>query len=450
MEKKRVSFKRTLTLSHVILFGLAYMTPMVVFGTYGVMAELTKGIVPVAYIIALTAMLFTAYSYGEMVKAYPVSGSAYTYTRKSISPQLGFLIGWSVLLDYLFLPMVIWLIGSVYLNAAFPSVPSWVWIVAFIVLTTTINLIGTKVMKNVNLLMMAFQLLVLVLFLVLCSVNIIQGTGVGTLFSMEPFMSGDASFSLLLAGASVACYSFLGFDAVSTLSEETINPKKTIPKAILLITFIGGGIFILSSYFLYLVFPHYTEFQNIDSAAFEIARLIGGNLFSALFLAGLIIAQFASGLTAQTSAARLMLAMGRDSVLPKKLFGYIHPASRTPVFNLFFIGCIALLALTFDITTSTSFINFGAFATFIFVNLSVITHYYVKGKKRGGKHFVLYLLLPAIGASLDIWLFLNLDKNALILGSLWAAIGFIYLLFLTKFFKKQPPEINFEEAEEAV
>ncbi len=433
----------------MVLFGLAYMTPMIVFGTYGVLAEITHGIVPTAYLIALIAMLFTAYSYGKMVKAFPASGSAYTYTRKSVSSHLGFLVGWSVLLDYLFLPMVIWLIGGVYLNAAFPGVPSWVWIVGFIAITTIINIIGIKVTTNVNFIMMVFQILVIAIFLVLCIISLSNGMGSGTLFSIDPFIDPTSSFSFLLAGSAIACYSFLGFDAVTTLSEETIKPEKTIPKAIFLIALSGGLIFIVSSYFLFLIHPDFSSFTNPDSAAFEIAQQIGGNLFSAVFLAGLIIAQFSSGLSAQTSAARLLYAMGRDSVLPRKIFGYISETYRTPVFNLLMIGFVGLLALVTDVTTSTSFINFGAFATFTFVNISVISHYYVRNKRRSGKDLLLYLVLPFIGAGLDLFLFINLDKNALILGAVWTTIGFVYLLFLTKGFKKQPPEIDMDSADEA-
>ncbi|WP_018665294.1 APC family permease [Heyndrickxia acidiproducens] len=448
--ENHLHLKRTLKLPQIILFGLAYMAPMIVFGTYGVLAETTHGTVPAAYIVALAAMLFTAYSYGKMVKAFPKSGSAYTYTRKAIHPHLGFMIGWAVLLDYIFLPMVIWLIGAVYLNSAFPSVPSWVWIIGFIAITSVINLISVKMTSNVNMLMMVFQFLVVAIFLALSVADIVSENGSHALFSSSPFFNTDASLAYILAGASIACYSFLGFDAVTTMSEETIHPEKTLPKAIFLITLIGGIIFILSSYFLHLVQPIYTNFKNMDSAAIEIAKQIGGNIFSAIFLSGIIIAQFASGVAAQASGARLLYAMGRDSVLPVKIFGYLNSKTKTPIIDIVLIGIIALFALNMDITTSTSFVNFGAFLTFIFVNLDVIFFYYIRGKQRSGKNMLLYLLVPLIGACLDFGLFLNLDKNAKILGCIWAAIGLIYLAFLTKGFKTEPPELDFESTEKPV
>jgi putrescine importer len=448
MKHQEVKLERSLKLPHLVLFGLAYLAPMIVFGIYGTVAQATHGLEASAYLVALVAMFFTAYSYTQMVKAFPVAGSAYTYTRKSLNPHLGFMVGWATLLDYVFIPMAIWLIGSAYLNAAFPNVPTWLWVLLFIITTTVINILGIKLSTNINFLMMAFQFLVIALFVILSIKNIVGGMGEGTLVSMNPFVNDKVSFSFVLAGASIACYSFLGFDAVSTFTEETVRPEKTIPRAIILTTVIGGVIFIVSSYFTQLVHPNFNDFKAVDSAGFEIAKQIGGNLFSSIFLAGIIIAQFASGISAQASASRLLYAMGRDSVLPKKIFGYLHPKFRTPVFNIVIVAIIGLLALKLDVSTSTSFINFGAFVAFTLVNVSVIAHFYVKGNNRSGKDNLIYLLFPIIGAGFDFWLLVNLDKNALVLGGIWAACGFIYLLFLTRVFKKQPPEMNFEELDE--
>ena len=181
---------RSLTLSPVVLFGLAYMTPIIVLGTFGILAQQTGGVVPTAYLVALIAMLFTAYSYGQMAKAFPTAGSAYPYTRKSIHAKLGFLVGWAVLLDYLFLPMVIWLIGAAYLNSAFPSIPMWAWIIAFIVITTVINVVGLKLAKSVNNLMMLVQLLVLAAFDVLC-IHYVLGDPTNSLLNFTPVFNSD-------------------------------------------------------------------------------------------------------------------------------------------------------------------------------------------------------------------------------------------------------------------
>ncbi|NVZ49510.1 APC family permease [Pseudomonas sp. B6002] len=436
--------QRTLSLGSVVLFGIAYMTPIIVLGTFGILAQSTAGMVPAAYLAALVAMFFTAMSYGRMASAFPVAGSAYSYVRKAISPKLGFIAGWAVLLDYLFLPMAIWLIGAAYLHSAFPAVPQWVWVLAFIGITTVINIIGLKLANGINALLMLVQFLVLIAFVALC-IHYIGGDASKPLWTIAPFFNGQMQMPLIMSGAAIACYSFLGFDAVSTLTEETRDPRRTIPRAIMLITLIGGLIFVGVSYFVQVAHPSF-EFADVDSAAYEIARNIGGDLFVSIFLIGLIVGQFASGLSAQASGSRLLFAMGRDGVLPKSFFGTLHARFGTPVNSILLCAVVALLALKLDVTTSTSFINFGAFLAFSLVNLSVIFHYWIGAKQRGVRELILFLVFPAIGLLADVWLMVSLDHLAIYLGLVWLAIGLVYLGFLTRGFSTQPPEMDFQEA----
>jgi amino acid transporter len=436
--------QRTLSLGSVVLFGIAYMTPIIVLGTFGILAQSTAGMVPAAYLAALVAMFFTAMSYGRMASAFPVAGSAYSYVRKAISPKLGFIAGWAVLLDYLFLPMAIWLIGAAYLNSAFPAVSQWIWVLAFIGITSAINIVGLKLANGINALLMLVQFLVLIAFVALC-VHYVGGDASTPLWSIKPFFNGDMQMPLIMSGAAIACYSFLGFDAVSTLTEETRDPRRTIPRAIMLITLIGGLIFVGVSYFVQIAHPSF-QFDSVDSAAYEIARNIGGDLFVSIFLIGLIVGQFASGLSAQASGSRLLYAMGRDGVLPKSFFGTLHERFGTPINSILLCAVVALLALKLDVTTSTSFINFGAFLAFSLVNLSVIFHYWIGGEKKGLREFVLFLLFPFIGLAADLWLMVSLDHLAIYLGLSWLAIGVVYLAVLTGGFRRQPPEMDFQEA----
>ncbi|WP_236190389.1 APC family permease [Pseudomonas pharyngis] len=436
--------QRTLSLGSVVLFGIAYMTPIIVLGTFGILAQSTAGMVPAAYLAALVAMFFTAMSYGRMAAAFPVAGSAYSYVRKAISPKLGFIAGWAVLLDYLFLPMAIWLIGAAYLASAFPSIPQWIWVLVFIGITSAINIIGLKLANGINALLMLVQFLVLIAFVALC-VHYVGGDASTPLWSIKPFFNGDMQMPLIMSGAAIACYSFLGFDAVSTLTEETRDPRRTIPRAIMLITLIGGLIFVGVSYFVQVAHPSF-QFDSVDSAAYEIARNIGGDLFVSIFLIGLIVGQFASGLSAQASGSRLLFAMGRDGVLPKSFFGTLHERFGTPVNSILLCAVVALLALKLDVTTSTSFINFGAFLAFSLVNLSVIFHYWIGGEKKGLRELVLFLVFPFIGLLADLWLMVSLDHLAVYLGLSWLAIGVLYLAVLTGGFRRQPPEMDFQEA----
>ncbi|WP_214410300.1 APC family permease [Sphaerisporangium fuscum] len=444
MQTDQPALRRALTLRSVVLFGLAYMCPLIVLGIFGVVAETTAGATAAAYALALVAMLFTALSYGKMAAAYPMAGSAYTYVRRTIDSRAGFLVGWAVLLDYFFLPMVIWLIGAAYLSARFPGVPGWVWIVGFIAVTTALNLLGIKVADKANTLLMLFQLLVLVIFVLLSVSHLAGGHGAGALFDAAPFANSAPGVPAVAAGAAIAAYSFLGFDAVTTLTEETVEPTKTIPRAILLVALIGGAIFVLVSYTTQLVHPG-GHFHDVSSAAFEIAKTIGGDLFGSVFLAGLVIAQFASGLAAQASTSRLLYAMGRDSVLPRRIFGYIHPRYRTPALGILLTGAVGLVALRLDVATSTSFINFGAFTAFTFVNLSVIA-LYVRERRAGNRpRLAGYVVAPAVGAAVDVWLLTQLDRHALTLGVVWLVLGLAYLAYLTRMFRLPPPELGFTE-----
>jgi putrescine importer len=439
---------RTLGLRAVVLFGLAYMTPLIVLGIFGIIAETTAGATPSAYLLALGAMLFTAYSYGRMARAYPVAGSAYTYVRRAIDSRAGFLVGWAVLLDYFFLPMVIWLIGAAYLSAQFPGVPFSLWVLAFIVLTTVLNVLGIKVAQRANAVLMTFQILVLAFFVLLAVRSLVAGSGVGSLFAVTPFLNGNSTVSGIAAGAAIAAYSFLGFDAVTTLTEETRDPRRTIPRAILLVALIGGGIFVLVAYVTQLVHPG-GVFEDAASAAFDIAGAIGGSLFGAVFLAGLVVAQFASGLAAQASASRLLFAMGRDAVLPRRVFGRVHPRFHTPVAGILLSGLVGLVALRLDVATSTSFINFGAFTAFTAVNLSVIA-LYLRRRRTGERLPVLgYVVVPAVGAAVDVWLLTNLDGTAITLGLVWLALGVVYLAVLTRGFRQPPPEVQFTDEDAA-
>ncbi|MFI5609627.1 APC family permease [Amycolatopsis sp. NPDC051903] len=431
---------RQLGLSGVLLFGIAYMAPLIVLGTFGVVATTTEGTVPSAYVVALVAMLFTAASYGKMAATHPVAGSAYTYVRKAVDSRVGFLVGWAVLLDYFFLPMVIWLIGGAYLSAQFPDVPSWLWLVAFIAITTVLNVLGIKIAEKANFILMAFQVLVIAFFIVLSLKQVLSDGH--SLASGDPFFHPGSTFGTISGGAAVATYSFLGFDAVTTLTEEAVEPKRTIPRAILLTALIGGGVFIVLAYVTQLVHPG-SSFADESSAAFEIAGHIGGNAFAAFFLAGLVVAQFASGIAAQASASRLMFAMGRDGVLPR-IFGRLQPKLHTPAFAIGLTGLVGLIALALDVTTSTSFINFGAFTAFTMVNVSVIATW-LRTRRETKRNVLTWLVAPVIGAVVDLWLLVNLDGLALTFGLVWLGIGIAYLVVLTRGFRRPPPEMTFEE-----
>ncbi|MGE5701765.1 MAG: APC family permease [Clostridia bacterium] len=255
---QKQSLHRTLSLRHVVLFGLAFMAPVTVFATYGVAGEISQGMMPTAYAIAMLVMVFTAFSYGQLVKAFPIAGSAYTFTQRSISPHMGFLVGWTILLDYVFSPMISALLVGIFASAYFPSVPMFVWIILFIAIVTTINILGIRLAANVNALLVLMQLLLCVLFVMFAVLGLLEGKGAGTLVSATPFFDPAVQAGALMAVIPILCFTFLGFDAVTTLAEETKDPVKTLPRAILIITVTGGVVYVIVTYFIQLVHPSFS------------------------------------------------------------------------------------------------------------------------------------------------------------------------------------------------
>ena len=447
---QRAQLRKTLTLVQVVMMGLAYLQPMTIFDTFGIVSGLTDGHVATAYIFALIAVLFTAVSYGKLVRRFPSAGSAYTYAQKAISPHVGFMVGWSSLLDYLFMPMINILLAKIYLEAIFPGVPSWIFVTALVALMTAFNLRGIKVVANLNSIIVVVQVAIMVVFLGLLVHGVYMGEGMGTLATTKPFFSENAHVVPMITGATILCFSFLGFDGISSLSEETPNAGKVIPKAIFLTALIGGIIFVVVSYFLQLYFPDISRFKDPDASQPEIMLYVAGKFFQSVILCFSCVTVLASGMAAHAGVSRLLYVMGRDGVFPEKVFGYVHPKWRTPTFNVVLVGVVAMSAITFDLVTATALINFGALVAFTFVNLSVISQFYIREKRnRTFKDHFHYLILPVIGALTVGALWLNLESSSMTLGLVWGAIGLGYLAFITNAFRKQPPQMSGEIASES-
>jgi putrescine importer len=445
---ENTSLKRSLGLWAIVGLGLGYMTPTIVFDTFGIVSNETNGVVPLAYVTALIVMLFTAISYGKMVSVFPSAGSAYTYTRETMNPYLGFLVGWSALLDYILLPMVNALIIRIYMVSIFPQFPAWVWVVSYVAVVTGLNVWSMGKTSNLNSLLVIFEFVLIAAFIVLAFVQFSHGMGRGTLLTAAPIFHSNIHFGAILTGATVVCFSFIGFDAVTMYAEEAID-KKIMTKAIMLTVFIGGAIFFVAGYFAQALFPDVSHFKNTDDTLPEIGLYVGGTIFKLIFISGALAATVASGLASHSSVSRLLYVMGRNGVLPKKLFGYVHPKFQTPAFNVILVGVISLLAITPSLELVSSFINFGALIAFTFVNLSVIAHFVFRHKRfKTAKDIFSYLIMPLLGAGSTGILWSNLQKDALIGGIIWAVIGLVYLLVQIKFFKIKTADIDFDDKEQ--
>jgi putrescine importer len=404
------------------LFGLAYICPTSVISTFGILAAGTGGAVATAYLVASAAIFLTAISYARMAARHPQGGSAYAYVRQTVNPRAAFMVGWVLALDYFFVPMVICLFTAKALEAVVPGVSYRVWVFIIASSTTVVNLLGIRIANRVNLIIMTAQLAVIALLIVLCC-RFLAGSGSSGAAALLPFVGAQSSFHMMIGGAAVAAYSFLGFDSVTTLSEETRTPTRNIPIATLVCAAGSGVIFIVTSYLMVRVHPS-LSFKDVDNAGYEIVALVSGGGFLPIF--GVVMTAFiASVMCAQAGSSRLLLAMGRDGVLPL-VFARLNPRWGTPAFNILLTGAVMLIGLLVDVDTAASCVNFGAFTAFASVNLCVI--YDHVGGRRALPGGVVKVGLALAGAATSLWLLWSLQRAAVVVGLMWLTAGCIYLV----------------------
>ncbi|MFC4861934.1 APC family permease [Pseudomonas sp. MAHUQ-62] len=438
------SLRRILGLPALVFFGLVYMVPLTIFTTYGVVTQMTGGRTALAYVVTLLAMIFTALSYSFMVRRYPIAGSAYSYTSLSFGAGAGFLTGWSLLLDYLFLPMINYLVIGLFLNVAFPEIPAWVFVVSAIALVTALNVRGINSVSSMSNLIVAAQVIFVLVFLAMAGKSLF---GAPIDFT-APFV-GDGSqpgLAPLMAGAAVLCLSFLGFDAVSTLAEEARDPRRDIPRAIVITTLIAGVLFFVLALVAQLVFPG-SAFQDVDAAANEVMLKAGGQFLAAFFTAIYVAGSVGSALASQASVSRILYSMGRDGILPRRLFGTLSGRFQTPTTAILIVSAVSLLAVVIDLATLASMISFGALVAFSAVNLAVIrTHLFDRRPRQSGD-LLRYGLIPAIGFALIAWLWTSLSGLTLAIGLGWFLVGVAYLAVQTSGFRRKAPHVQFSEFE---
>ena len=423
-------FKPVLSLSALVLFGLAFVGPTAPYTFFGVGAVQSRGHFALVYLIAMVAVSFTAVSYGKMASAFPEAGSTYAYASKAIHPVVGYLAGWVMILDYLLMPMLCVIIVGATSNKLAPSIPYSVWVVLTSIAITGINLAGIEMTSRATMIFNALLAVSVVWFLGAAVWALTHGVGRGTLISLEPFYAPQ-SFSLraVMAATPVAVLSFLGFDGISTLAEDARDPEKNVARATLVVCFIAGGLFILQTYLGQLIWPDYSTFSPIETAFSDIGRRIGGPVLAYL-IALLVVGQaWASGITSQASASRLLFGMARDGKLPRRVFGYLHPKSLTPTHSIVLMGTIAMVAgLVLDLDKAAELVNFGACAGFMVVNLSVIGHYFVPRRER----WWAYCVSPAIGFFICLWIWLSVSSLAMEVGAIWSLAGLAYLFVLMR------------------
>jgi amino acid transporter len=442
-------FRRVLSRRDLVLYGLVILTPTAPYPVFGIVQQLSGGHAALAYVVAMTAMFFTAASYGKMAAVFPSAGSTYTYAQKGLNPHAGFLAGWAMILDYFLIPLLSVIYASLTAERLLPLVPSWVWAVLFTFAITAVNLRGIRMTARASYWLMAIMTGCAALFTFLSIRHIVTLHGWSGLFDYHAIFRPDSFTSgSLLLGAGVATLSYIGFDAISTLAEDAIDPKRDIGWATVAVCIFQGLICILTVYLAALVWPDFKTFPSVDTAILDIATVIGGRLMFGALTFVLLVAGLASALTGQAGASRLLLGMGRDGIISSRVFAKIDPKTSTPVRGIIVMGVVALVgSLTFRFQMAVELLNFGALTGFILVNLSVVNHYYFRERLRSGWQTIQNLVFPLLGTLVCSFLWFNLTNKAKLAGFGWLALGVIYLAILTRGFRLAPKTLaSLEEA----
>ncbi|MGH9735475.1 MAG: APC family permease [Candidatus Acidiferrales bacterium] len=436
-----VTLKRAIGLWELIIIGIVIIQPIAPMGIYGVISNEARGHVVTTILIAMVAMLFTAISYGKMARAYPSAGSAYTYVGQEIHAGLGYITGWAMVMDYILNPLICTVICSKLTQNILPGAPYWVLAIAFATAFTALNLRAIKTSARINDVLAAGMMIVVVIFFAFVIRFLIGIHHYGAGFFTQPFYnSATFDFHSIFRGTSIAVLTYIGFDAISTFSEEVENPRRNVMLATVLVCLITG---VLSSFEVYaaqLVWgsaPFAAD--KVESAFPFVARQVGGFFLFQLVNFTILVANIGSGMGAQLGAARLLYGMGRSNGIPKKFFGALDPKNRIPRNNVIFVGAIALLGAFFiSYERGAELLNFGALIAFMGVNAAAFVRYFLRAEKKRWTAFV----APILGFVICFYIWRNLSKYALLLGAFWMVVGIIYGAIKTKGF--QANLVNFD------
>ncbi|MET7804330.1 APC family permease [Micromonospora chersina] len=434
----RQELARQLRFRDLVAYGLVYMVPIAPMAIFGSVYAGSGGMVALAYAIGVVALVFTAFSYAQMVKAFPMSGSVYNYAGRGIGPPVGFLAGWVILLDYVLVPGLLYLVASVAMHAAVPAVPVWMWLLGFVAVNTVVNSVGIRMTAVVTRVMLIGELIVLALFLAVAGWALACGKG---RFSWDAFYNSDTFTWPLLAGAaSIAVLSFLGFDGISMLAEETRDGARQIGRAMAAVLVLAGVLFIAQTWLAAMLVPNpealLAEGDVNGTAFYDAAAVAGGGWLATLCAVATAIAWgLPNSMVAQVATSRLLYAMARDRQLP----GFLAKVSvrRSVPINATLLTGVVSLALGLYLATRadgvmllSSLINFGAMVAFLVLHVSVVVHYLIR---RRSDDWFAHLLMPAIGFMILTYVVVNANIAAQRLGLAWMGLGVLVLagLYLT-------------------
>ena len=433
----------------LLVYGLVFMVPIAPWAIFGTVYNSASGMVPLVYVIGLVAMIFTALAYAQMAKSFPLAGSVFSYVGRGIHPSVGFFAGWAILLDYLLVPTLLYVFAAESMIGLFPGSPRWLWAVIFVAVNTIINLAGIGSLKIANRVFLAIELVFLAIFVVI-AVRAINGDSLPNVgWSTLPIWNSSAVTAPLIAGAlSIAVLSFLGFDGISTLAEESTGKKNPAGRAMIIALFVVAFLFVTQTWLASLLAGGRESFSDDEAgnAFFTLVQAASSTgWMNAFFAVNVMAVGFANAMAAQAATSRLLYSMSRDGQLPKFLSkistrkvpisAILVVSALSVVLVLFFVGQIGLIS---------SLVNFGALFAFCLLHVSVVWYYLVRQKS---KNYLLHLVVPTLGFLIIGYVLFNADSLAKIGGLVWLAIGAV-VFAINVFRGKGVPEFAEESANE--
>ncbi|KAJ1684766.1 hypothetical protein LUZ63_020037 [Rhynchospora breviuscula] len=407
------------------------MVPIAPWAIFGVVFNEAKGMVPLVYLIGLVAMIFTASSYAQMSRAFPIAGSVYAYVGRGVHPQLGFIAGWTILLDYLLVPTLLYVFAAESMSGIFPGVPRWAWIVVFLALNTAVNYVGISFTAIVNRLFLAAEVVFIVIFVVMAVVAIANGTNGAELTAKPIFDAADFSPGLVATALSIAVLSFLGFDGIATLSEESKGGRDAAGWAMIGGLVIVAIFFVTQTWLAAMLVPDTTSFSasEANNAFFSIVESVSNHGWQVAFLAmNALAVGIANAVAAQSATSRLLFSMSRDGRLPGFL-AHVNERTRVPERAILLVaGLTLVLGLVFvgQVGTISSLVNFGALTSFLLLHVSVVVWF---GVRRRSGRWLLHGVAPVIGFLVIGYVLWNAETAAKVGGLVWLAVGVVVMLY---------------------
>ncbi|MGG3571909.1 amino acid permease [Bacillus gobiensis] len=394
----------------------------------------------VSFIIAGLACLFAALAYAEFASTVPISGSAYTYTYATMGELLAFIIGWDLILEYLLAVSSVSVGWSGYFQSflkgiglelpvgltaapgAVKGATTYFNLPAFLIvmLITILLYVGVKASKRVNNIMVIVKVAVVLFFVVMAFTYVKPD-------NWTPFL--PFGFNGVFAAAAIVFFAFIGFDAVASAAEETKNPKKNLPRGIVLSLLICTLLYVVVTGIMTGVVP-FAQFEGVTNPVSSVLEVAGQNWAAAIIDIGAILGMTTVMLVMLYGQTRVMFAMSRDGLVPS-ILSKVHPKHGTPYISTWFFGIIAALLGGFvPLDELASLVNIGTLSAFVLISIAVIVLRYTRPDLPRAFRCPAVPVIPALAVVFCVFLIYNLGSVTFIRFLIWLVIGLIvYFLY---------------------